>query len=1059
MENETALALLQAMVIPAAWCDSRGMIHHVSEAWGGADSEPLDPLHPCRLQPGDSITELWPVQSDQAEDLSRVLGGTIRCAQHPLPTRNTTANPQQLAIRACPLSGRMGALIQVMPGGPSGAESIDEALSSTAPTNDLLARMIGQLPLAVVVTNSEGMLTQVNPAFTILTGYAYEEAIGQHVEHLHAVGTPPETIESRDTALRDGESWSGDVLHCTRDHRNFWAHTQISCLRDDHGVITNYLYLLEDVSQRRAAQAELSRLSLVASKTTNAVIMSTADGRIEWVNDGFSRLTGYTAEEVRGRRIVEMLRGPGTDAAACARIEQGIRSGSSVEEEVLNYDRDGGVYWIRVRIDPVHDAKGQFAGHIAMAHDVTERRHVDAARTEASQRLHKIASLVPGMVFQFKLRPDGTSCLPYASDGIRDIYGRTPEQVVDDASAIFSSLHPEDFAMVVDAIYVSARTLQPWRQEYRVMPPNGNMRWLLVHANPSRENDGSTLWHGHIADITELKKTEEILHDSKADLESTNEQLQEAFAHSKELAAQAEAANLAKSAFLANMSHEIRTPMNGVIGMTGLLLQTQLTSEQRSYLEIVRTSGENLLQVINDILDFSKIEAGRLDLEHIEFDVRDTVEEAVDVLAVRALEKNLELVGHVDSSVPVRLKGDPGRLRQVLVNLLGNAVKFTSEGRILVSVTLENSTGTGDVPRLRFAVQDSGIGIPEDRQSQLFLPFSQIDSSTTRKYGGTGLGLAICRQLAILMGGDIGVESARNQGSTFWFTADLPLAHSIVARTTKVDRRILLVEPREATSIQIKGLLEQYVLWHHHVTDLAAAKNELRRAAQTAQPYDLVLVSVELQPDELLRFACKLPIESELANVRLVWMHPMTQPIDSSLLGVYKDRLAKPIRRDPLMALLRVLDTATGVTATRAPFAAPLARYENHRVLLVEDNAVNQKVARAMVKKFGCHVDTVANGLEAVKVLEEIDYDLVFMDCQMPEMDGFEATELIRSPDSAVRNHLVPIVAMTANAMQGDRERCLDAGMNDYIPKPIHQGAVAAALKRYLGDEDAEHAA
>ncbi len=1052
-----AVQLLEAFPEPAAWCDDRGILVHVNTAWNETPTEPWVDYDPRCLGAGDTLTELWPARSDLAEDLARVLGGASSAASQPIPPSpgDTRACDLAVTFRACPLSGRPGALVLISPS----ATPTSGSAGKPSPEETVNSRMIAQLPLAVVVTDHAGLITEVNPAFTILTGYSVEEAIGHALHDFHAAGTPPETMASRDRAVQLGEAWSGDILHLTRDDSTFWAHTQISCLRDDHGAITHYFYLLEDITERRATQAELSRLSLVASKTTHAVIMSRADRTVEWVNSGFTRLTGYTAEEVRGRRLAELLRGPSNDSPTSQRISDGLDAGNSIEDEVLNYHRDGGAYWVRLRIDPFYDAKGSFAGHITMAYDVTERRHVDAARTEASQRLHKIASLVPGMVFQLKLRPDGTSCLPYASDGIRDIYGRTPEQVVDDASAIFSALHPEDFAMVVDAIYASARTLQPWRLEFRVCPPNGQLRWLLVHANPSRETDGSTLWHGHIADISELKSTEENLHRSKTELESTNQQLEKAFARSKELAAQAEAANLAKSAFLANMSHEIRTPMNGVIGMTGLLLQTQLSVEQRSYLEIVRTSGENLLQVINDILDFSKIEAGRLDLEHIEFDVRDTVEEAVDVLAVRALEKGLEIVGHVDPGVPLRLKGDPGRLRQVLVNLIGNAVKFTARGGIKVTASLVLPAPADAVPKVRFAVQDSGIGIPADRQSQLFLPFSQIDGSTTRKYGGTGLGLAICRQLALLMGGDIGVESAADIGSIFWFTVDLPLAKSSVSHAPKVDTRTLVVEPSEATRHQLAGMLDQYVLWHHEVTTLEDAVQELRRAALTAQPYDLVLVSSELPTTALLNFAHSLPVESEQPGIRVIWLHPMTLAVDPALLAIYRDRLAKPLRREALMTQLRVLDTSTGTVVTRQNAAPKLDRYTGHRVLLVEDNAVNQKVARAMVKKFGCHVDTVGNGREAVKVLEEIDYDLVFMDCQMPEMDGFEATAVIRSADSAVRNHAIPIVAMTANAMQGDRERCLDAGMNDYIPKPIHQSAVAAALKRFLADSTRDEAA
>ena len=1047
--SSEARALIDALPHPAAWCDARGLIHHVNSLWATDDPQSRATEDPRRLNAGASITNLWPAQSKPARGLEQVLGRQTDTAEHQLTLIGKSgAESCRVNLRACAQGAEFGALISLS----------TKPVSSDPGTDGWLSRAVNGLPVAVIVTDPEARIVQVNPRFTTLTGYRPEQVLGLDAKILHASHVPQATFDRMRRYILRGKSWRGE-MPCQRANGEFyWSNNTIAPVRDQDNKITHFIAIHEDVTARRNATEDIRRLSLVASKTTNAVIMSDGNGLIEWVNDGFTRLSGYELDEIKGKHAENLLRGPGTDKATAQRIDDALKSGRTVDEEILNYHREGRAYWVRLRIDPIQDASGKFSGHIAMAHDVTERRQVDAARAEASQRLHKIASLVPGMVYQFKLRPDGTSCFPYASDGIRDIYGCAPEDVVDDASSVFTRLHPEDFANVVDSIYLSARTLQPWRTEYRVIGDDDEIRWLLGHANPTREADGATIWHGHISNISEIKITEEHLQRSKEDLEFTNQQLEEAYAQSKELAAQAEAANLAKSAFLANMSHEIRTPMNGVIGMTGLLLDTDLTTEQRSYLEIVRTSGENLLQVINDILDFSKIEAGRLDLEELEFDARDTVEEALDVLAIRALEKDIEIVGQVDPSIPLQLKGDPGRLRQILVNLIGNAVKFTSEGTIAVSAEIDPNQQSDEYCCLRFAVSDTGIGIPEDRQSQLFLPFSQIDSSTTRKFGGTGLGLAISRQLALLMRGEIGVESAVGEGSTFWFTVKLPAVDSKVTKPPAVATRTLVIEPQDATRKNLDQSLWSLVLWRHLVSTIEAGVAELKRGAQTAQPYDVVLVSSALPTEALTQFAQGARAVGENPDLRIIWLHTMTNQVADPLLAISAERLAKPVRRDPLRELLKV-HTAVTRPAFSTVNGESSKPFEGRRVLLVEDNVVNQKVARAMLKKFGCNIDTAANGLEAVKTLEELDYELVFMDCQMPEMDGFEATAAIRSPDSAVRNHGIPIVAMTANAMQGDRERCLDAGMDDYIPKPIHRGAVAAALKRFLNPDSTEQAA
>jgi two-component system sensor histidine kinase/response regulator len=785
----------------------------------------------------------------------------------------------------------------------------------------------------------------------------------------------------------------------------------------------------------RRLQAALSHSeafyhSLVESLPGN-ILRKDLQGRFTFVNTRFCQTVGHPREAVIGKTDFDLF--PAELAAQYqAADEEVIRTGRT-HENVEEHHTAGGTMYVQVIKTPIRDDAGRIIGTQGIFWDVTERRRMEDALHEERALLRALLDTVPDSIY-FKdrdsrfLRVSAALARRVGVDDPADVIGRTDADLFAPEHAT-AALADEQRIMATGQAVIGKVEQETWI--------DGRESWVSTTKVPMRNARGAVVGTlGVTRDVTEIKRAEtELALARDAALESAR----------------------FKAEFLANMSHEIRTPLNAIVGMTGLLLETSLDAEQRDFTETVRGSADLLLDIVNDVLDFSKLEAGKMHIEQTNFDLSQVIEESADLLAERAQAKGLELLTAIPPHAPRRLMGDPSRLRQVLVNLVGNAVKFTEQGEVVISVSIEDAD-----PRrvkLRFSVRDTGIGIAPDAQARLFNAFTQADGSTTRKYGGTGLGLAICRQLVELMGGTIELTSEPGRGSTFSFTLTLARQPWIAATPTPAPDslkgvRVLIVDDNDTNRRILHHQFEAWGMRNDSAASGPAALALLKRAAETGDPYRTMVLDMQMPDMDGAAVARAVKADPQLADTRIVILtslafHPDEADFRSLGISAY---LTKPVKQSRLMdCLADVLHAAPAVVhlpGTPQQPATEAAPARSLRILLAEDNAVNQKVALRQLAKLGYSADAVADGDEAVRAVQSAPYDVILMDCQMPRLDGYAATRRIRDMEGrtpGMRRH--HIIALTANSMSGDREKCLQAGMNAYVSKPVRREELAAALE------------
>jgi PAS domain S-box-containing protein len=922
-----------------------------------------------------------------------------------------------------------------------------------------LIRAIHRVSLyGILVVNEDGDVVSHNQRFLDIWRFPTSKSTNRETAFVFQGSHQPildfvrDRVKNPDQMLRRVEELYADPTADDEsevqllDGRTLERHS--TSLRSEEGVNLGRVWFFRDITERKREQERLrsseERYRSTFEQAAIGMMHTATDGKFMHCNARFAEIIGYPQDQVVGLSFLQIT--APEDRAFDAKMMEAFKSGgtSAASWEKRYIRKDGTLTWVRLTASPLCDSDGKIIHMVTLVEDINQRKKAEEALRRSDAEFRALFDSVNDAIFIMSMadytivEANQVACkrLGYSREeliGLKvtqiDAHGENPL-----IPALFDDLRKNGMSLFETAHVKKDGTEVPVEVNARLCEYRG----MQVSLSVAR-------------DVQERKAAEASLLKAKE---------------------AAEDAARAKGEFLANMSHEIRTPLNGVIGMTELLLDAGLNSEQRHYAEIARDSGESLLGLINQILDFSKIEARKVELESVDFDLEKVLDSATSSVAMQMHSKGLELILAADPNLPKMLCGDPGRLRQIVTNLLGNAIKFTKDGEVVLSASVAQTTE--DDYLLRFSVRDTGIGIPADKIGLLFDKFSQVDASTTRHYGGTGLGLAISRQLAQMMGGDIGVFSEVGKGSEFWFTVRLKRAHEEVSTATDNEParhlknvRLLIVDDN-ATNREI--LTAQATGWGMRASQAEGAPWALQllySAFEENDPFRIAIVDMQMPGMDGEALGRAIKADARLADTRLVMLTSLgTQHAERRFKDVgFEHCMNKPARRDVLCNALSdlamrkdfagpsslVFHEAPKHDATRPKFQ-PIAN-AGARILLAEDNATNQLVAMGMLRKLGLRGDAVPDGAQAVAALSAAKYDLVLMDVCMPVMDGIEATRRIRDPHSPVLDHDVPILAMTANVQKSDRQSCLDAGMNGFVPKPITPAALREALATWLLDE------
>ncbi len=1004
--------------------DPDGRIVHWSE-----EAEALLGYGSQEILGENHLTLVPPSDRDEARRylLKMRNGEPVRC--QPTALQSKDGHPIEVSLSIRPICGANGTVV----GGAVLARNHCErarAQSKLRESEGRFREVFESAPFGICTTGLDGRFLQVNEALCRILGYSREELLGTtwmaliHPDDLQPTLQRLERLHTERVGFLEAER---RYLH--RGGRVILGRVRASLVRGCDGQPLYYVTHAEDITEKRLAEDALreseSRFRIMADGCPEMMWVTDAEGSIRFVNRECRRFFGVDLEGLAGSSWQLVLH-PDDAPEYCGVVQQAVRDQAPFRAEARVRRADGEWRWINTSAEPRFAPNGQFLGHVGISPDITERKQVEQALQRSEEEFRQFAENVRSVIW---ITSPGAEEVLYVNHAYQEIWGRSCESLYRNPSSWMEAIHGEDRqrARTVLARLTEGESVET---EYRIRTPEGREKWIRDRAFPVRDGAGQLIRTTGISeDITERKRFQEELIQARQD---------------------AEAANRTKGEFLANMSHEIRTPLNGILGLADLVLGDDLNPVSRKRIHVLRESAKGLLALVNDILDLSKLEARKMRLEAEDFDLRAVVEGVADLMAVKAQEKGLELLCLIEPDVPTRLRGDANRVRQILLNLAGNAVKFTKAGEVSIRVRLEPSSGNA----VRFEVRDTGVGIPEDKQRQLFRPFAQADASTARHYGGTGLGLSIVRHLAELMGGCVGLESVQGKGSCFWFVAPLP-SQAGVKRPPGLSlagRRVLVVDDNAASRAV---LLELLALWR---CEAEAVEPEAALARlESAGPFDAVVIDLEMPSLPGDRLAAVIQANPRCRRTPLLVMTPLGRPGSPEHWeqAGFSGRVSKPVKQGEFGTCLA---SVMGYGLPPRPEAMSAAGDERippesrsrFRLLLVEDNPVNQEVAVGILQRLGYRVHVVDSGAGALDALEESDFDLVLMDCQMAEMDGYEATRSIRQPGSRVRNPAVPVVALTAHAMAGDREKCLAAGMNDYLTKPVEPRALDRTLECWL---------